>query len=162
MKYLKQFNAEVEYASYKNGNDFITPNVSWVKETNSVKYSNDNLILEPLPDFETELYADNYLTEVGPWLYQEYEKMREKYNITSTTFYIMNGGYLSFNSNGEQIEIDIKHTALFRYLYSTIIDETWNNYDYIEFNIDFMKFYQDGWGAAMYWDRYYLYTSVDA
>jgi hypothetical protein len=44
MKYLKQFNAEVEYASYKNGNDFITPNVSWVKETNSVKYSNDNLI----------------------------------------------------------------------------------------------------------------------
>lgn len=39
MKYLKLFNLESEYTIYKNGPDFVKPNVSYVTETKGVSYS---------------------------------------------------------------------------------------------------------------------------
>lgn len=39
MKYLKLFQTEDEYIAYKNGGDFISPNVSYVIENNIVNYN---------------------------------------------------------------------------------------------------------------------------
>lgn len=41
MKYLKQFNTETDYLSFKDSTNWVTPNVSWIKEMldNSVRYS---------------------------------------------------------------------------------------------------------------------------
>ena len=44
MKYLKQFETEAAYVSYKDGNEFITPNVSWIKESDVIKYNSIKLI----------------------------------------------------------------------------------------------------------------------
>jgi hypothetical protein len=38
MKYLKYFEQASAYEAYKNGSDFITPNVSYVKETKDISY----------------------------------------------------------------------------------------------------------------------------
>jgi hypothetical protein len=45
MKYLKYFETEAGYASYKNGSDFITPNVSYIVETNDVQYTRGDFII---------------------------------------------------------------------------------------------------------------------
>lgn len=41
MKYLKQFETEAAYVSYKSGSEFITPNVSWVKAEDVVFYNSE-------------------------------------------------------------------------------------------------------------------------
>ena len=38
MKYLKYFEQASAYEAYKNGSDFVTPNVSYVVETEDVYY----------------------------------------------------------------------------------------------------------------------------
>lgn len=45
MKYLKYFKTSNEHSTYKNSSDFITPNVSYVEETNGVSY--EPKVLEP-------------------------------------------------------------------------------------------------------------------
>jgi hypothetical protein len=45
MKYLKYFEQASVYEAYKNGSDFITPNVSYVEETNEVKYTRGDFII---------------------------------------------------------------------------------------------------------------------
>ena len=42
MKYLKLFNTETDYQSYKNGSGFITPNVSYIN--NASVYYNPRVI----------------------------------------------------------------------------------------------------------------------
>jgi hypothetical protein len=39
MKYIKNFNSEAEYNAFLEGSDYITPNVSYIAETNKVEYS---------------------------------------------------------------------------------------------------------------------------
>ena len=39
MKYLKYFEQASAYEAYKNGSDYVTPNVSYVVETNSIAYN---------------------------------------------------------------------------------------------------------------------------
>ena len=39
MKYLKYFETEAAYIAYKNGSDYILPNVSYVEENNIVSYN---------------------------------------------------------------------------------------------------------------------------
>lgn len=39
MKHLKLFETEVQYESFKSGEDFILPNVSFVVENADVKFS---------------------------------------------------------------------------------------------------------------------------
>ena len=39
MKHLKLFQTEAEYSDYKNGSDFITPNVSYTVNSTKVYYS---------------------------------------------------------------------------------------------------------------------------
>lgn len=38
MKYLKYFKQVSAYEAYKNGSDFITPNVSYIEEIKGVSY----------------------------------------------------------------------------------------------------------------------------
>ena len=38
MKYLKYFEEASEYEAYKNGSDYVTPNVSYVVETKGINY----------------------------------------------------------------------------------------------------------------------------
>jgi hypothetical protein len=49
MKYLKYFEQASAYEAYKNGSDFITPNVSYVKETKDISY-------EPKIEKPTQVY----------------------------------------------------------------------------------------------------------
>ena len=37
MKYLKIFKNESDYYTFKGGGDFITPNVSFIEESNGIK-----------------------------------------------------------------------------------------------------------------------------
>lgn len=39
MKYLKYFQTETDYTSFKGSDDFKTPNVSYIVETDTVKYT---------------------------------------------------------------------------------------------------------------------------
>ena len=45
MKYLKYFKTDVDYKNYFNSNDFVTPNVSYVEDTNIVHYNPYDLII---------------------------------------------------------------------------------------------------------------------
>ena len=36
MKYIKKFETEAEFEAYKNGEDFITPNVTYITSTKKV------------------------------------------------------------------------------------------------------------------------------
>ena len=45
MKYLKYFETEAEYTAYKNGSDYVLPNVSYVEEINNVDYNPIETIL---------------------------------------------------------------------------------------------------------------------
>ncbi len=45
MKYLKYFKTDVDYKNYFNSNDFVTPNVSYVEDTNIVYYNPYDLII---------------------------------------------------------------------------------------------------------------------
>lgn len=38
MKHLKLFKTEAEYTAYKDGEDYVTPNVSFIEETKGVNY----------------------------------------------------------------------------------------------------------------------------
>ena len=42
MKYLKYFEQASAYEAYKNGSDFVTPNVSYAKDNNTVYYNPSN------------------------------------------------------------------------------------------------------------------------
>ena len=45
MKYLKYFKTDADYQNYYNSDDFVTPNVSYVEDTNIVYYNPYNLII---------------------------------------------------------------------------------------------------------------------
>ena len=45
MKYLKYFKTDVDYQNYFNSGDFVTPNVSYVEDTNIVHYNPYDLII---------------------------------------------------------------------------------------------------------------------
>lgn len=46
MKYLKLFETEAGYASYKNGSDYVLPNVSYVEENDTVFYESEEEFTE--------------------------------------------------------------------------------------------------------------------
>jgi hypothetical protein len=75
MKYLKYFKTESEYTGYKNGSEFVLPNVSYVEETKGVSY--DPAIMN-YPDII--LQEGNTYPEVGARLSQMLNKYITKYN----------------------------------------------------------------------------------
>ena len=48
MKYLKLFNQASEYEAFKVGDEYVTPNVSYVVENTSVKFNPNTIVVEPL------------------------------------------------------------------------------------------------------------------
>ena len=97
MKYLKYFETEAGYASYKNGSDYVTPNVSYVEETKGVNY---NPHVEPK---ETRLVCT--------------------YNITDTTreTYVCNN-----NSSFTSMEVDgvLLDSLTTEYTFDTVGEHT--------------------------------------
>lgn len=55
MKYIKKFNTEAEYLAYKNSENFITPNVTYVVANDGVHMTPDNSEIFEVADgaFET-------------------------------------------------------------------------------------------------------------
>lgn len=39
MKYLKKFQTNADYQAFKNGDDWVTPNVSVIEETSELAYN---------------------------------------------------------------------------------------------------------------------------
>lgn len=55
MKYLKKFETEAEYTAYKNSEDFITPNVTYVVSNNVVYMTSDDYTIFEVADGEFEV-----------------------------------------------------------------------------------------------------------
>lgn len=77
MKYLKYFKEASDYEAYKNGNDYVLPNVSYIEETKGVSY--EPAIMN-YPDII--LQKGNTYPEVGARLSQMFNKYMTKYNRT--------------------------------------------------------------------------------
>lgn len=45
MKYLKYFEDASAYEAYKNRSEFVAPNVSFIEDTNEVKYTGADIII---------------------------------------------------------------------------------------------------------------------
>lgn len=77
MKYLKYFEELSTYEAYKNGSDYVLPNVSYIKETKGVSY--EPAVMD-YPDIL--LQEGNTYPDVGARLSQMFNKYMEKYNRT--------------------------------------------------------------------------------
>lgn len=55
MKYLKKFETEAEYTAYKNSEDFIMPNVTYVVSNNVVYMTSDGYTIFEVTDGEFEV-----------------------------------------------------------------------------------------------------------
>ena len=55
MKYLKKFNQTSEYEVFKVGDEYITPNVSFVKDSNEVMF---NSVIKQIRIFDDTSYDD--------------------------------------------------------------------------------------------------------
>ena len=55
MKYLKKFNQASEYEAFKAGDEYITPNVSFVKDSNEVMF---NSVIKQIQIFDNTSYDD--------------------------------------------------------------------------------------------------------
>ena len=86
MKYLKYFEEESEYTSYKSSSSYVVPNVSYVVSTNltlfdSGESSTTNIIL----------YVNGYYPEVGQKLQELLNKYKTRLgvsNLEDTHIYI--------------------------------------------------------------------------
>lgn len=47
MKYLKHFETEAEYVQFKNSEDFVLPNISYIEEINGVMFNPDVALVSP-------------------------------------------------------------------------------------------------------------------
>lgn len=79
MKYLKIFNNNIEYQAFKGGGDFITPNVSYIKETHGI---NLNPLVKELP-LLPNINTSNLTTELisGQYYPNEANVFREIWNL---------------------------------------------------------------------------------
>ena len=71
MKYLKYFEQASAYEAYKNGSDFITPNVSYAVDVNSIYYNpgssaSSDYVMVDLGLPSGLLWADKNIGAVGP------------------------------------------------------------------------------------------------
>jgi hypothetical protein len=69
MKYLKYFEEASAYEAYKNGSNFILPNVSYVERSKNVTFSPnkyDYLTIEALEDdFSVSVFPNTYEYRIG-------------------------------------------------------------------------------------------------
>ena len=82
MKYLKYFEQASAYEAYKNGSDFITPNVSYIEESNSIEFNpyviEKNIIHFVLNDINCE--AEEGMT-FKEWIFSDYFDINNSYNL---------------------------------------------------------------------------------
>lgn len=84
MKYLKTFSTESEYQAFKDGDDWVTPNVSTIDENNSV-------VFEAIPSMFPCYLNVGENGEKGIALYNflvEQYNLNSRYDITTEEIYI--------------------------------------------------------------------------
>ena len=98
MKYLKYFKTDVDYKNYFNSNDFVTPNVSYVEDTNIVHYNPYDLIImtsESNPEVMKVCYNQGWAKSPN----EMYASEAAKVTSIGTAFESLgNGGSASGNS----------------------------------------------------------------
>ena len=120
MKYLKYFEQASAYESYKNGSDYILPNVSYAKDNNVVYYNS----LDTNSSNNINLYPKNYYPEVAAELKQIYNTFKAKYGYDSYLIYTSNNspyyGLVDVLNSGDEYvkDYNIVNTPEFDYILS--------------------------------------------
>ena len=83
MKYLKKFDRHADYEAYKNGQDYLTPNVSWCVDLDEVHFN------KYVRDYSKEYFTIEAL-ENGTISFNIWESMGTEY-ITSISYSTDNG-----------------------------------------------------------------------
>ena len=110
MKYLKYFKTDADYQNYFNSDDFVTPNVSYVEDTNIVYYKATNTIFATY-----SATVDNKLAIANTSNVKSL-----KVNGNNVSF----GNAYYFESNGEyKVEIELINDSIIN---GVIYDEGWN------------------------------------
>lgn len=110
MKYLKYFKTDADYQNYYNSDDFVTPNVSYVEDTNIVYYKATNTIFATY-----SATVDNKLAIANTSNVKSL-----KVNGNNVSF----GNAYYFESNGEyKVEIELIDDSIIN---GVIYDEDWN------------------------------------
>ena len=111
MKYLKYFKTDADYQNYFNSDDFVTPNVSYVEDTNIVYY-------KPIKSI---IYATYSATNDNKLAIANTSNVKSlKVNGNNVSF----GNTYYFESNGEyKVEIELIDDSIIN---GVIYDEDWN------------------------------------
>ena len=98
MKYLKYFKTDVDYQNYFNSDDFVTPNVSYVEDTNIVYY-------KPIKRATSTIFATYSATDDNKLAIANTSNVKSlKVNGNNVSF----GNAYYFESNGEyEVEIEL-------------------------------------------------------
>lgn len=100
MKYLKYFKTEANWTAYKDGNDYILPNVSYVEETKDVSYDRKK---------EFKLQAKYNATPDNLLAFTDATNLKSlKVNGTSIEFEPIKNEITSFDVLGENISINVE------------------------------------------------------
>ena len=82
MKYLKYFEQASAYDAYKNGSDFVLPNISYIEESNSVEFNpyviEKNIIHFVLNNINCE--AEEGMT-FKEWIFSDYFDINNPYHL---------------------------------------------------------------------------------
>lgn len=109
MKYLKEFETHAEYEAYKNGQDYLTPNVSWCVDLDEVHFN------KYTPQPETRIVATFDVADTNnPTNIVGYDDRYDEYYTSPFSEIEIDGvlqneviGYYQFDTEGEHI---VKYT----------------------------------------------------
>jgi hypothetical protein len=105
MKYLKKFQTNTDYQTFKGGSDWLTPNVSAIEEDNGVFYNKETIIfytVQTIYNIKTTHQALPGMTW-NDWVNSEY------YTASSDGYFSNHDGFVRIedsilkNSNGESV-----------------------------------------------------------
>ena len=102
MKYLKYFKTDVDYQNYFNSGDFVTPNVSYVEDTNIVHYNPYDLIImtsESNPEVMKVCYNQGWAASPS----EMYASEAAKVTSIGTAFQSLGQGGSSSGDSGSNI-----------------------------------------------------------
>lgn len=109
MKYLKKFQTNTDYQTFKGGSDWLTPNVSAIEEDNGVFYNKETIIfytVQTIYNIKTNHQALPGMTW-NDWINSEY------YNASS------DGSFTQFSDGTVRIEDSVLKYSNGEYVYIT-------------------------------------------
>lgn len=105
MKYLKKFQTNADYQAFKNSSDWVTPNISVIKE--NVSGNDFNIVFEPFASpaalFTFTVNGNEYQAEEGmtfyDWALSEYYDI--SCNLTTSVVYDLRNDIINFNISSD-------------------------------------------------------------